>query len=302
VLRSAAAAPLGGRREMKKFIALTLVGVLAAFGLAACGDDDEAAGSDNVLHVTEDEYSYAFEGDVKAGTVTFDVENVGEEFHMLGVCALQDGKTVADVQEAAQADDESAFGDVCIEDDPVDGMGGGITPGVGYGITSTGLKAGKYVALCFLPDKDGKPHFMRGMIKQFEIGEGDEDAEIEGDITYTATKDRLTGPKEVDAGETTIEFVPQKGGRDEFVLLKLKDGKTADDVDAFFKQMDEGGFYTDETSPVSYLYFAFDDPNPRAFTVDLTPGKWAISATNSDEGEESVDPDEDPYVIQFTVS
>jgi hypothetical protein len=33
------------------------------------------------------------------------------------------------------------------------------------------LTAGEYGLLCFIPDaKDGKPHFVHGMIKQFVVG------------------------------------------------------------------------------------------------------------------------------------
>jgi len=286
---------------LRKITALFLLTALVAIG-AGCGDDDDSGSAgDNVLTFIEDEYSYEIDGDVDAGTVTFDVDNVGDEFHMVGVCKLKSGKTVGDLQTAAQSEDESAFAEICFEESPIDGLGGGSTPGSRYQVTATGIEAGKYAAICFLPDKDGKPHFLRGMIKGFEVGEGEEDAEIEGDVTYTATKDKLSGPKELDAGETTFKYVPG-GGFDEFLILKLKDGKTADDVDAFFDAMDEGAFYTDAESPVDYLYFAFNDSEPRSFTVDLTPGKWAISGTNSDSDEESPDPDEDPHVIQFTVS
>src|SRR4051812_15752137 len=105
------AAPLGGRGYMKRFTALVLLGSVAMFGLVSCGDDDESAdATDNVLHVTEDDYSFAIDDDVKAGSVTIDVQNSGDELHMFGACELKDGKTEADVQTALQAEDEEALG------------------------------------------------------------------------------------------------------------------------------------------------------------------------------------------------
>lgn len=287
---------------MRRITALLLLTALVAVGAAGCGDDDDSGSAGgNVLRFIEDEYSYEIDGEVDAGTVTFDVDNIGDEFHMVALCPLKAGKTVADVQTAAQAEDESAFGEVCNEDPTADALSGGSTPGSRYQITSTEVKAGNYVAICFLPDKEGKPHFLSGMIKEFEIGAGEETAEIEGDVTYTATDEKLSGPTEVDAGETTIEYVPG-GGRDEFTLLKIREGKTADDVDAFFKSLDEGGVYTDAESPVDFLYFAFDYSKARSITVDLTPGTWVFAAADSDSETEPPDPDEDPHLIQFTVS
>ena len=299
--------PLGGKGDVKKLLAVVALVAVGSLVLASCGDDDDsdddAAASENVLRVIEDDYSFDISGEPTAGTLTIDVSNVGEELHMFGACELLDGKTEADVQTALQSEDEAAFGEVCKEDTVIDGLGGGITPGSRVQVTASGVEAGNYVAICFIPDEEGKPHFAHGMVKPFVIREGDGTAELpEADVTYTATKEKLDGPKEIDAGETTIEFVPEQGGRDEFVLLKLKDGKTADDVDAFFAKMDEGGFYTDAESPVDLLYFAFDHPEARTITVDLTEGNWAISATNSDEEDPNLDPDEDPHVIQFTVS
>ena len=285
--------------------------LLAAVVAAGCGDDDEdeaVSGDDgesteeNVLRVTEDDYTFAFDGEAKAGTVTFAIENVGEEMHMLGLCRLKAGKTLDDAKEAAGSDDEAAFDATCEEDEAIDSAGGGLTPGGAYEVTVDGIVAGDYAAVCFLPNEKGEPHFQLGMLGGFTVGEGEAGEQPAADVTYTATKEKLDGPKEVDAGPTQIRVVTEAGGPDEIVLLKLKDGKTADDVDAYFKVLDEGGFYEHDKSPVDFLFFAFDSTAPRTIGVDLDEGKWAISAEDSDVEGESPDPDEDPHVIQFTVS
>ena len=288
---------------MKRFTALLLLGALASFGFVACGDDDGSGdATDNVLRVTEDDYSFDIDDSVKAGTVTLDVENVGDELHMFGACALKDGKTEADVQTALKADDESALGQVCEDESMIDSLGGGLTPGGTLQVTANDLEAGNYVAICFLPDKDGKPHFAHGMVKGFTIGEGDESDAPEADVTYTATKDKLSGPKRLDAGETTIQLDVEKGAPDEMVLVKIKDGKTSDDVDAYFKKLDEDGFYDKADSPVDLLYFAFDSTDTRWFTADLTPGTWAIGVQDSDAEDTDIPADEDPHVVLINVS
>lgn len=287
-------------------MAVLLVGVLVAVG---CGDDDDAATDDgataateNVVRVTEDDYSFVFDGTPEAGTVTFAVDNVGEEFHMLALCRMRAGTTVADVEQAAGSDDEAAFGEVCEEDANVDAAGGGVTPGGAYEVTVSGIAAGDYAAICFLPNEEGEPHFRLGMIGELSIAEGDETAEPDADVTYTATAEELDGPDEVDAGRTTVRVDREDDAPDEVLFLKLKDGKTADDVDAYFKVLDEGGFYEHAASPVDFLLFTFGSDDTRWFSLDLTEGRWAVAAEDSDEEGEQLDPDEDPHVIQFTVS
>ena len=294
---------------MGKRAAALLVTIALALVGAGCGDDDDGDGGastspseDNVLQITEDDYSYAFDGEVRAGTVTFEVENEGDELHMLGLCRLKAGKTLSDAREAAKSEDESAFGDVCEEDEALDGAGGGAAPGTAYQVTVDGIVAGDYAAICFIPDKEGTPHLALGMVGGFSVAEGDVSVTPEPDVTFTATAEELDGPTEIDAGRTAIEVVPEEGAPDEVILLKIKDGKTADDVDAYFKTLDEGGFYEPDASPVEYLYFAFDSATPRVVTVDLTEGRWAIAADDSDVEGEQLDPDEDPHVVQFTVS
>ena len=291
-------------RWMVGLLAVALAVTAAAWG----GDDDDDAGgggdsgSANTLTVKEMEYGYEFSGEAQAGTVTFVMDNVGEEAHMFIPCRLKDGKTATDLADAAQSEDEAAFGKVCFDPDPADQSGGGQSPGSTYELTATGIKAGKYAALCFLPAKDGQPHFLKGMVGSFEIAEGDAGDEPEADVTFTATKDGAEGPEEVDAGSTTIRVDVEKGAGDEVTLIKVKDGKTPADVDEYFKILDEGGFYESAKSPAEFFAFQFDSTKTRWFNVDLTPGQWGISLMDSDVEGEDLPAEEDPNVVLFDVS
>jgi len=54
---------------------------------------------------------------------------------------------------------------------PATGMGGvaGILPGA-HAFLNVDLTPGDYVLMCFVPDsRNGQPHFMRGMSKEFKI-------------------------------------------------------------------------------------------------------------------------------------
>ena len=286
-----------------------LVGVvLLAAVAAACGDDGddgesvggESVGGGNTLSVTEREYGYEFSGEPEAGTVTLAFENAGEELHMMAVCKAKGDATVADVTAAAQAEEEGALDDVCEEQSGIDAAGGGQAPGTAYEITVTDVDAGRYVAMCFLPDPEGTPHIARGMAGEFEIAEGEAGSEPEADVTYVAGADGTEGPGELAAGTTTIQVDAEDVSR-EVVLVKVKDGSTIEEVDAYFKQLDEDGVFDAEAAPVDYLFFAFDWEGTRWFTVDLTEGRWAIGVSDPEQ-QEDLPAAEDPDVVLFDVT
>ena len=276
--------------------------VLATVAAACGGDDDgdEGVGGDNTLSVTEREYGYEFSGEPEAGTVTFAFDNAGEELHMMAVCKVKGDASVTDITDAAQADDEAAFGEVCEEQSGIDAAGGGQAPGTAYEITVTDVDAGRYVAMCFLPDAEGTPHIALGMVAEFEIADGDAGEAPEADVTYIADADGTEGPEELDAGTTTIQVAAEDMSR-EVVLVKVKDGSTIEEVDAYFKQLDEDGVFDAEDAPVDYLFFAFDWEGTRWFTVDLTEGQWGIGVSDPEQ-EEDPPAEEDPHVVLFDVS
>jgi hypothetical protein len=76
---------------------------------------------------------------------------------------LAPGKTLADFQAWVQGGMKGP--------PPAKPVGGVTGPDVGGHQTFTAtLAAGKYVLICFVPDKaDRKPHFMHGMVKEITV-------------------------------------------------------------------------------------------------------------------------------------
>ena len=219
---------------------------------------------------------------------------------MMALCKVKGDASLSDVTAAAQADDESALGEVCEEQSGIDAAGGGQAPGTAYEITVADVDAGRYVGMCFLPDPEGTPHIARGMVGEFEITEGEGGSEPEADATYVADADGTEGPEGLDAGSTTIRVDAEDMSR-EVVLVKVKDGSTIEDVDAYFKQLDEDGMFDAEEAPIDFLLFAFDWEGTRWFTVDLTEGQWGIGVSDPEQ-EEDPPAAEDPYVVLFEVT
>ena len=110
------------------------------------------------------EYGFDIAG-LKAGRNTVTYVNGGNEWHQVIMAKLMPGKTLADFQKAVAGAGPPPAG---LSDDAA----GASLPVLGAGLTEVAdldLKAGTYVFACFMPDKNGKPHMMSGMVKEVKI-------------------------------------------------------------------------------------------------------------------------------------
>ena len=100
---------------------------------------------------------------LKAGPVTMEVVNSGDQPHELVLMKLQDGKTLEDVRAWMEAGEEG----------PPPGEFGGGVQAIGGGqstFVTMDLAAGNYIAVCFIPDPaTGQPHFLLGMMDEFSV-------------------------------------------------------------------------------------------------------------------------------------
>ena len=269
-------------------------------GVASCGDDSN---SDNTLQITARDYEFEVDGSVEAGALSIAVENSGEEFHEIAMGRLVDGQTVEDARaalEAADEETENPLDGIVEEGSVIDELGGVQAPGTAYTITGEGIEAGDYVLLCFIPNSEGTPHANLGMVTGFSVGEGDASDVPDADESYTIRDAGLEGPTELDSGTASIEIVNASSTSRELTLLKISEGRTVDDVSAFFEAADEGppDF---ATAPLDFLAFVFDPESDRTITVDLTEGQWAIQTPDPEQPFEGP-PTEDPHTILVAVS
>lgn len=104
---------------------------------------------------------YGFEmPDLKAGEHTLQIVNGGKEYHQIDLVRIPEGKTMKDVI-AAEAPGSPQVGEII-------GGNGALSPGASNW-WRVNLPAGKYVAMCYIPSPDGKPHYMEGMVKEFTV-------------------------------------------------------------------------------------------------------------------------------------
>ena len=108
------------------------------------------------------DYAFQLSQPLQAGRQTIRVKNSAAQAHEVFIVRLQPGKTVADVLAWVEK-----------MDGPPPGMPvGGTTPMANgeENLITVDLPAGEYGLICFAPDaKDGKPHFLHGMTRQFTI-------------------------------------------------------------------------------------------------------------------------------------
>jgi len=109
------------------------------------------------------DYAFTPSKALTAGKHTIRIESAGTQSHELQLVRLVPGK---------KAEDVAAWAEKPVGPPPGVPMGGvpALAKGTAAYIT-VDLTPGDYALICFLPDaKDGKPHFMHGMIQTVHIG------------------------------------------------------------------------------------------------------------------------------------
>ena len=113
--------------------------------------------------MTLNDYSFDTSIPLVAGTQVINVTNAAAQSHEVLVVKLEPGKTVEDLVRFIEKPAGAPPGA------PVGGTTG-IKAGETNQITLNLVSGGEYAFICFIPDaKDGKPHVMHGMAKQFKI-------------------------------------------------------------------------------------------------------------------------------------
>jgi hypothetical protein len=254
-----------------------------------------AAGS-NSLTVKAGEYVYQLKGSPKSGWTQINFDNAGVENHMMAVVALKAGVTAKQLKAAALSQDQAAFGKIAAPNADPNGVSG-IPDVLGPSQKTTvlaELPAGHYGMMCFVPAPDGSPHVAHGMIKVFDVAKG-----------KSNLKPPTDGVTDVELSDTAITFPTDNVGRSltlkvtnsgtkvhSFSLAKINDGKTLDDVKAYFD-----AFFNGNTPP------AGDPPGVLVGGIaSLNPGQIAylqqtLAAGNYGYVSTQGDPPNDDYTI-----
>lgn len=108
------------------------------------------------------DYNFKLSAPITAGTRTIKVNNIGQQHHEIELVQLAPGASVSDLMKWMEKRQGPP---------PGKALGGiaGMEPGLTQYFTA-GFTPGDYALICFLPDaKDGKPHFVHGMVQQLTV-------------------------------------------------------------------------------------------------------------------------------------
>ena len=178
------------------------------------------------------DFSFTAPETINAGWIRVKLTNNGKEAHHVQFLRLNDDVTLEAFQEALQ---KGPGAEMTLS--KLMGGVGQIAPTLSAQAVLN-LTAGEYVIVCFVPSGDEHvPHLAKGMIKPLTVTvlEAGATAATEPTAELTVTmKDYLIDfPETLPAGPRIIKVINNGPDVHELNLLRLEDGKTAEDVSQY---------------------------------------------------------------------
>ena len=216
------------------FILLAILAI--AIVLSACGSAAASTPADTGTAIPEiiikaADYSFDAPAQIEAGLVKLTLINDGQEHHMAQLIRLNDGVSMEQFQSALQENFEAAFALITVTGGP-----GVIDPGLRSQVTLE-LKPGHYVLLCFIPSHDGVSHLAKGMIRPIEVvAQADHDhaaLKLKATATIKLLDFSFILPPEIKPGPQVWQVVNEGPQPHELLIIKLAEGKSMADVQAF---------------------------------------------------------------------
>ncbi|MEP7066686.1 MAG: hypothetical protein ABI889_11675 [Gemmatimonadota bacterium] len=219
------------------------------------------------MTVVATDYKFDAPDQVPSGMMTIHLIDNGSELHHVAFIKLNDGKTVADVEQAVKT--QGPLPSWAVDH-------GGVNPshpGGGMSTTTQMLEPGNYAMLCFIPSADGTPHFAKGMVRPLTVT-ASTDASAAApteDIVLTLSDYTFATSKPITAGRHTIKIENAGSQSHELLLARLAPGKKAEDVPAWAEHM----VGPPPAEPIGGVP-AMAKGGTAYMTADFTPGDYAM--------------------------
>lgn len=256
---------------------LPLIAVLAL----ACARDpapaDSAAAAPQQVTITASDYAFQPPSTpIMAGLTSMTLVNTGTEVHHVQLIRITDGKTLADLTAALQAQGPPPAW-------AVPAGGPNAAPPGGQSSAMLVLEPGPYALICFVPSPDGVPHMAKGMVIGVEVqpSSGPPAALPPGDIQLGLVDYGFSLSQPPTAGTHTFAVTNQAQQDHEVVLLRLAPGETIETALAWMAAGEKG---PPLAHPVGGLT-AIAPGQVQNFTADFTPGTYGLICFVPDVGD-----------------
>ncbi len=223
------------------------------------------AAGPNVVNVVAREFRYQMPDTLPAGPTLFHFTDDGKLLHQMTIVKLEQGKTLADF--------------TALPPGPLPAwtvlMGGPNTPVPRGGVSEAivDLPPGNYVVICVIPDADGKPHMMKGMVKGLTVTPSTAARTIpDSDLTLTLTDYKFAFSTPPTAGEHIVRIINNGSQPHEAVLFRLAAGKKGEDIANWVSAGMQG---PPPASPVSGIS-AEAPGKENTLLLKLSPGNYAL--------------------------
>lgn len=253
--------------RLPSWMVLFLTGVASLTGTAVILHAAEPEAAEVVTFTAED---YAFGGPerIEAGWRTLRLVNRGREVHQVQVLGLPRGKTAADLIRAVGGPRPRLPAWVRRH-----GGVNSIAPGA-EGVVVIDLPPGDYVLICGIPDAEGRPHIVHGMLRPLRVTASPSPpaSAPPADVTVAATDFAyvLDGP--LVSGPRVLRVRNDGAQAHELVLVRLVEGaSTRDFLDAYRP----GATANPAGTPIGGMV-GIDPGREGYLRVDVQPGRYGI--------------------------
>jgi uncharacterized cupredoxin-like copper-binding protein len=222
------------------------------------------ASAPRVVTFVAHDFAFAGPDTIPAGLVELRLENQGAQLHHLWLARLDGGRTMRDVMAALHGGAPATW--------MHDAGGPNVSPPGGATAATLVLAPGTYAVLCLIPGPDGVPHLMKGMVKELVVTPSAEAAALPtADVALSLTDYAFGFSAPLTAGTHVLRIRNNAAQTHELVLVKLADGKSAQDFVAWVEKMDG----PPPATPVGGVT-GIAPGGENQITVSLTPGRYAI--------------------------
>jgi hypothetical protein len=214
---------------------------------------------------------FAFRGPTTAtaGLATIRLTNTGQRLHHIQLFRLADGRRMAQLFPLLVA--KKSIHDAPEWAVPAGGPSAAL-PGQSISVRQR-LDPGYYAVICWIPAPDGQPHFMKGMVTELHVtGNVTPITEPEADVRVTLREYAATLSTPLTAGRHTLR-IENSGRQDhEFLLVRLKPGRSPEDVDRW-----SGGGQVGPSPIEEWMGLAGISPGAVAWLdLELKAGRYVI--------------------------